>query len=71
MAHTYRRKVRNAPLFKLAMQLACVYQAENYVSFFRLIRQKATYLQVCFLIYHNDSYINCIIVLGLFVSHLL
>ncbi|KAI6176518.1 SAC3-GANP domain-containing protein [Aphelenchoides bicaudatus] len=45
--HTYHRSVRNAPMFKLAMKLACAYQTDNFVLFFRLIREQATFLQAC------------------------
>lgn len=47
--HTYRKEVRNSKECQLAAQIACSFQTDNYVTFFRLIREKATYLQVRFL----------------------
>jgi hypothetical protein len=52
LSHTYRKSVRNSLQFKMATKLACSFQANNYVSFFRLIREKATFLEVKALIFN-------------------
>lgn len=47
MTHTYRKSVRGSSTFKLAAELACSFHTDNYVAFFKLIREKANYLQAC------------------------
>uniref|UniRef100_A0A915Q7H0 SAC3/GANP/THP3 conserved domain-containing protein n=1 Tax=Setaria digitata TaxID=48799 RepID=A0A915Q7H0_9BILA len=46
-ALTYRREILEASSVRLAVRLFTCLQSQNYVRFFRLLRNDATYLQCC------------------------
>ncbi|CAD5227112.1 unnamed protein product [Bursaphelenchus xylophilus] len=51
IVRSYRPEVRQSEKFHLAVRLACAYQTDNYVAFFRYLK-KASFLQAC-LIFNN------------------
>lgn len=53
---SYRDEVRESELFRVAMELATAYQNTNYVQFFRLLKHRATYLQVYYEFWLNKQY---------------
>uniref|UniRef100_A0A0M3K3H9 Germinal-center associated nuclear protein (inferred by orthology to a human protein) n=1 Tax=Anisakis simplex TaxID=6269 RepID=A0A0M3K3H9_ANISI len=44
---TYRRDIRESPEVRLALRLFSSFQSGNYVRFFRMLKEKGTYLQCC------------------------
>uniref|UniRef100_A0A914ZCE7 SAC3/GANP/THP3 conserved domain-containing protein n=1 Tax=Parascaris univalens TaxID=6257 RepID=A0A914ZCE7_PARUN len=44
---TYRRDIRESSEMRLALRLFSCVQSGNYVRFFRILKEKATYLQCC------------------------
>lgn len=49
---SYRQEVYMSKPVQLALELAAAFQSNNYVQFFRILKNPATYLQVCFNFFH-------------------